>query len=128
MDKSLDEAVPSASSEGSKIIASGLPPDVTAVQVREMFSTIIGQVKECSIICDDAGQSTGSASVVFTGSDIALLAYKELNDRSIDGVRTLRIQVIDGASGAREDPSPAKLGVLEARLMESGVSTGDGGQ
>ncbi|KAG9040934.1 hypothetical protein FS837_012945 [Tulasnella sp. UAMH 9824] len=85
MNKPLDEVVNSESSEGSKIIVSGLPLDVAAPQVRELFSSIIGPVKECTINSNDAGQPTGSASVIFTRREDALLAYKKFNDRMIDG-------------------------------------------
>ncbi|KIO28074.1 hypothetical protein M407DRAFT_6955 [Tulasnella calospora MUT 4182] len=129
MDLNLSEVVTSESNEGSKIVVSGLPLEVTALQVKELFLTIIGPVKECNINYDDTGLSTGSATVIFTRSEDAQRTYWELNDRSIDGVHTLRIQIVVESSGAPEASlAPSGDGEGEARDTGARALAGDDGQ
>lgn len=87
-----------------KIIVSNLPPDVNEVQVRvnisfrdtgilstlkqtlqELFTQMIGPLRQVILTYDANGVSKGTASVVFVRQGDATKAYEQYHDRLIDG-------------------------------------------
>ncbi|SHO77390.1 Similar to S.cerevisiae protein YRA1 (Nuclear polyadenylated RNA-binding protein) [Malassezia sympodialis ATCC 42132] len=80
--------------QGSKVIVSNLPTDVTEAQVKELFSTTIGPLRRVLMSYRANGQSTGVVTVEFQRADDANRAYAQYNNRLIDGKRPLKIEVV----------------------------------
>ncbi|WFD27182.1 RNA-binding RNA annealing protein [Malassezia nana] len=80
--------------QGSKVIVSNLPTDVTEAQVKELFSTTIGPLRRVLMSYRANGQSTGVVTVEFQRADDAHRAYAQYNNRLIDGKRPLKIEVV----------------------------------
>ncbi|KZV92655.1 hypothetical protein EXIGLDRAFT_614095 [Exidia glandulosa HHB12029] len=72
-----------------KIIVSNLPPDVNEAQIKELFSTTVGPLKEVNLHYDSAGKSKGVANVAFTRKGDGTKAYNQYNNRLIDGSQLL---------------------------------------
>ncbi|KAF5311148.1 hypothetical protein D9619_007801 [Psilocybe cf. subviscida] len=68
-----------------KIIVSNLPPDVNEAQVRDLFRTTVGPLKELTLHYDAGGRSKGIASVTFQRKGDADAAFASYNNRLIDG-------------------------------------------
>ncbi|KAL0577190.1 RNA-binding RNA annealing protein [Marasmius crinis-equi] len=68
-----------------KIIVSNLPPDVNEQQVKELFHTTVGPLKEVTLHYDSAGRSKGVAAVHFQRKGDGTKAYQQYNNRLIDG-------------------------------------------
>uniref|UniRef100_A0A0W0FM41 RRM domain-containing protein n=1 Tax=Moniliophthora roreri TaxID=221103 RepID=A0A0W0FM41_MONRR len=68
-----------------KIIVSNLPPDVNEQQVKELFHTTVGPLREVSLTYDSNGRSKGVASVHFQRKGDGTKAYQQYNNRLIDG-------------------------------------------
>ena len=71
--------------QGSKVIVSNLPTDVTEAQVKELFSTTIGPLRRVLMSYRANGQSTGVVTVQFQRAEDASRAYSQYNNRLIDG-------------------------------------------
>lgn len=71
--------------QGSKVIVSNLPTDVTEAQVKELFSTTIGPLRRVLMSYKANGQSTGVVTVQFQRAEDAGRAYAQYNNRLIDG-------------------------------------------
>ncbi|TIB98288.1 hypothetical protein E3Q18_02112 [Wallemia mellicola] len=67
-----------------KIIVSNLPLDVNDQSLRELMTTTIGPVSECSISYDQKGNSKGFAQVRFKRPGDGNKAYNDFNGRLID--------------------------------------------
>ena len=65
--------------QGSKIIVSNLPPDVTENQIRELFFTTVGHVTRVILSYDSRGASKGTAQVEFKRNEDATKAFQQYN-------------------------------------------------
>ncbi|TFY70998.1 hypothetical protein EVG20_g2023 [Dentipellis fragilis] len=72
-----------------KIIVSNLPLDVNEVQVKELFHTTVGPLRDVTLHYDSAGRSKGVASVHFQRKGDGTKAYQQYNNRLIDGTSLL---------------------------------------
>lgn len=71
--------LPSQMGQGSKIIVSNLPPDVTENQIRELFFTTVGHVTRVILSYDSRGASKGTAQVEFKRNEDATKAFQQYN-------------------------------------------------
>ncbi|KAL1969671.1 hypothetical protein VTN77DRAFT_8224 [Rasamsonia byssochlamydoides] len=92
----------------SKIIVSGLPPDVNEANIKEYFSKSAGPVKKVMLTYNQNGTSRGIASITFSRPDTAAKAAKELNGLLVDG-RPMKIEVVLDATHAPQIPAPKPL-------------------
>ncbi|KAE8212747.1 hypothetical protein CF319_g914 [Tilletia indica] len=109
---------PGMKDNGSKVIVSNLPLDVTEQQVKELFSSTIGPLKKVIMSFRANGQSTGNCTVEFQRAEDGNKAYNQYNNRLIDGKRQLRIEVVvDPAKAAQllQVAQPAARGAAPAR-------------
>ncbi|KAL2000092.1 hypothetical protein VTN02DRAFT_3566 [Thermoascus thermophilus] len=100
--------VPIKATGESKIMVSGLPPDVNEANIKEYFSKSAGPVKRVMLTYNQNGTSRGIASIVFSKPDTAAKAAKELNGLLVDG-RPMKIEVVLDATQAPEVPAPKPL-------------------
>ncbi|TFY80080.1 hypothetical protein EWM64_g3929 [Hericium alpestre] len=68
-----------------KIMVSNLPLDVNEIQVKELFHTTVGPLREVTLHYDANGRSKGVASVQFQRRGDGTKAYQQYNNRLIDG-------------------------------------------
>jgi len=109
--KTAGKGAPSGQSSGlteSKIIVSGLPPDVNEANIKEYFSKSAGPVKRVMVTYNQNGSSRGIASITFNKPDTAAKAAKELNGLLVDG-RPMKIEVVLDATHAPQLPAPKPL-------------------
>ncbi|OAX38271.1 hypothetical protein K503DRAFT_691843 [Rhizopogon vinicolor AM-OR11-026] len=78
-------AITPAAQPTDKIIVSNLPGDVNEVQIRELFSSTVGPLREVTLHYDSAGRSKGVAAVHFQKKGDGTRAYQQYNNRLIDG-------------------------------------------
>ncbi|KAI6124588.1 hypothetical protein EDD16DRAFT_557414 [Pisolithus croceorrhizus] len=79
-------AAPATSAQpADKIIVSNLPSDVNEVQIKELFHSTIGPLREVTLHYDSAGRSKGVAAVHFQRKGDGTKAYQQYNNRLIDG-------------------------------------------
>ncbi|KNZ63861.1 uncharacterized protein VP01_1090g3 [Puccinia sorghi] len=71
--------LPPQMGQGSKIIVSNLPPDVTENQIRELFFTTVGHVTRVILSYDSRGASKGTAQVEFKRNEDATKAFQQYN-------------------------------------------------
>ncbi|KAI0250700.1 hypothetical protein BJV78DRAFT_1218167 [Lactifluus subvellereus] len=90
-----------------KIVVSNLPSDVNEAQVKELFQTTVGQLREVNLHYDANGRSKGVASVVFQKKGDGNKAYQQYNNRLIDGKRPMKIEVVVDPSRLAPTPSLA---------------------
>jgi len=94
-----------------KIIVSNLPPDVNETQIKELFSSTVGYLREVTLHYDAAGRSKGVASVHFLKKGDASKAYQQYNNRLIDGLKPMKIEIVVAPAGislaSRVAPAPA---------------------
>ncbi|KAJ8473647.1 hypothetical protein ONZ51_g7732 [Trametes cubensis] len=99
-----------------KIIVSNLPPDVNELQVKELFHTTVGPLKDVTLHYDSQGRSKGVAAVHFQRRGDGTKAYQQYNNRLIDGKRPMKIEIV-------VDPSkPAPPASLAARVAPAPAS------
>jgi THO complex subunit 4 len=72
-------------SPADKIIVSNLPQDVNEVQIKELFHSTVGPLREVTLHYDSAGRSKGVAAVHFQRKGDGTKAYTQYNNRLIDG-------------------------------------------
>ncbi|KAJ7754529.1 hypothetical protein B0H16DRAFT_1542661 [Mycena metata] len=89
-----------------KIIVSNLPQDVNEAQVKELFHTTVGPLREVTLHYDATGRSKGVATVLFSKKGDGNRAYSQYNNRLIDGKRPMKIEIV--VDPARPAP-PATL-------------------
>jgi len=77
-----------------KIVVSNLPQDVNEAQVKELFQTTVGPLREVNLHYDSNGRSKGVASVIFQKKGDGNKAYQQYNNRLIDGKRPMKIEVV----------------------------------
>ncbi|KAI0049178.1 hypothetical protein FA95DRAFT_1489631, partial [Auriscalpium vulgare] len=68
-----------------KIIVSNLPLDVNETQVRELFMSTVGPLREVNMHYDSGGRSKGVATVTFSRKGDGNKAFQQYNNRLIDG-------------------------------------------
>ncbi|KAH7928590.1 hypothetical protein BV22DRAFT_1004467 [Leucogyrophana mollusca] len=68
-----------------KIIVSNLPQDVNEVQIKELFHSTVGPLREVTLHYDSQGRSKGVAAVHFQKKGDGSKAYQQYNNRLIDG-------------------------------------------
>ncbi|KIM46690.1 hypothetical protein M413DRAFT_23060 [Hebeloma cylindrosporum] len=78
-------AEPKATQSSEKIIVSNLPGDVNEAQLKDLFSTTVGPLKDVTLHFDASGRSKGTATVVFQKRGDGSKAYDQYNNRLIDG-------------------------------------------
>ncbi|EIM88999.1 uncharacterized protein STEHIDRAFT_119773 [Stereum hirsutum FP-91666 SS1] len=86
--KTTPVVVPSAAATqpaADKIIVSNLPPDVNEAQVKDLFHSTVGPLRDVTLHYDAAGRSKGVASVHFQKRGDGTKAYQTYNNRLIDG-------------------------------------------
>ncbi|KAH0826548.1 hypothetical protein J3R83DRAFT_4902 [Lanmaoa asiatica] len=74
-----------ASQPADKIIVSNLPADVNEVQIKELFHSTVGPLRDVTLHYDSAGRSKGIAAVHFQRKGDGTKAYQQYNNRLIDG-------------------------------------------
>ncbi|KAI6019799.1 hypothetical protein F5J12DRAFT_813300 [Pisolithus orientalis] len=101
-------AAPASSAQpADKIIVSNLPSDVNEVQIKELFHSTIGPLRD------------GVAAVHFQRKGDGTKAYQQYNNRLIDGKRPMKIEiVIDPAR-----PAPQSLASRVAPAAAAAVTT-----
>jgi len=87
-----------------KIIVSNLPGDVNEVQIKELFHSTVGALREVTLHYDSSGRSKGIAAVHFQRKGDGTKAYQQYNNRLIDGKRPMKIEIV--VDPAR--PAPAQ--------------------
>ncbi|KAF8734619.1 hypothetical protein AX14_003296 [Amanita brunnescens Koide BX004] len=78
-------AATTTNNPADKIIVSNLPADVNEVQIKELFHSTVGPLKDVTLHYDSAGRSKGVASVHFQRKGDGTKAYQQYNNRLIDG-------------------------------------------
>jgi len=122
-----------------KIVVSNLPQDVNEAQVKELFQTTVGPLREVNLHYDSNGRSKGVASVIFQKKGDGNKAYQQYNNRLIDGKRPMKIEVVVDPSrlapipslasrvAPAENTSPITNGTQAAR-SRGGAPRGRGGK
>jgi len=106
-----------------KIMVSNLPQDVNEQQVKELFHTTVGPLREVTLHYDSAGRSKGVASVQFQRKGDGTKAFQQYNNRLIDGKRPMKIEIIFDPTRAgpaaslasRVAPAPAPTAAATSR-------------
>jgi len=103
-----------------KIIVSNLPPDVNEAQIKELFHSTVGPLRDVTLHYDPSGRSKGVASVHFSRKGDGTKAYQQYNSRLIDGKRPMKIEIVvdpvnlPGQSlASRVAPAPAAASAPE---------------
>lgn len=78
----LQQQLPQQTGQGSKIIVSNLPTDVTEPQIRELFASTVGPVTKVALSFDARGASKGVAQVEFKKNEDATKAFQQYNKAS----------------------------------------------
>ncbi|KAJ7691772.1 hypothetical protein B0H17DRAFT_1062622 [Mycena rosella] len=104
------------STPAEKIIVSNLPPDVNEAQVKELFHTTVGPLREVTLHYDATGRSKGVATVLFSKKGDGNRAFQQYNNRLIDGRRPMKIEIVVDPSrpatlASRVAPAPAAAAV-----------------
>ncbi|OAV95447.1 hypothetical protein PTTG_04640 [Puccinia triticina 1-1 BBBD Race 1] len=118
--------LPPQMGQGSKIIVSNLPPDVTENQIRELFYTTVGQVTRVTLSYDSRGASKGIAQVEFKRNEDATKAFQQYNKRLIDQNRPMKVEIVVDPS--RIPPPPLSTRVAPANKQTAPASAGANGQ
>ncbi|EED80754.1 predicted protein [Postia placenta Mad-698-R] len=108
-------AAPTAAQPSDKIIVSNLPPDVNELQVKELFHTTVGPLRDVTLHYDSQGRSKGVAAVQFQRRGDGTKAFQQYNNRLIDGKRPMKIEIVvdptrpapPASLAARVAPAPA---------------------
>jgi THO complex subunit 4 len=80
--------------KSEKIIVSNLPGDVNEAQIRELFTSTVGPLREINLHYDSAGRSKGVATVLFSRKGDGTKAFQTYNNRLIDGKRPMKIEIV----------------------------------
>jgi len=104
----------------TKIIVSNLPIDVNEAQIRDLFSSTVGPLKEVTLNFDAAGRSKGVATVVFVRRGDGSNAFNQYNNRLIDGKRPMKVEMIMDA------PAPPTLSQRVAPVAKTATAAAPG--
>jgi THO complex subunit 4 len=88
------QPTPGNGPSATKIIVSNLPADVNETQIRDLFSTTVGPLKDVTLNFDHSGRSKGVATVVFVRRGDGTKAFNQYNNRLIDGKRPMKVEMI----------------------------------
>ncbi|GJE85281.1 RRM domain-containing protein [Phanerochaete sordida] len=118
-----------------KIIVSNLPPDVNEQQIRELFQTTVGPLRDVTLHYDNKGLSKGVAAVHFSRRGDGTKAFQQYNNRLIDGKRPMKIEIVvdptraapAASLAARVAPPPAAAPVESAPRTGGRPRRGRGG-
>jgi len=120
--------VPKATQSSEKIIVSNLPGDVNEAQLKDLFSTTVGPLKEVTLHFDASGRSKGIATVTFQKKGDGNKAFHQYNNRLIDGKRPMKIEIVYDpskpvplASRVAPAPTPASNGTKPASRVAGTV-------
>jgi len=80
--------------DGSKIIVSNLPMDVTENQIRDLFTQTVGPVSRIQLSYDKNGKSTGVAHIDLKRAGDAQVAFTQYNARLVDGNRPMKVEIV----------------------------------
>ncbi|EJD51141.1 hypothetical protein AURDEDRAFT_111799 [Auricularia subglabra TFB-10046 SS5] len=116
-----------SSAGAEKIIVSNLPPDVNEAQIKELFSTTVGPLKEVNLHFDQHGKSKGVAHVQFSRKGDGTKAYNQYNHRLIDGKRPMKIEIIVDPGKAPAPPLAGRLAPAPAAVTTGGGRRGKKG-
>ncbi|KAG0144764.1 hypothetical protein CROQUDRAFT_79602 [Cronartium quercuum f. sp. fusiforme G11] len=127
--------LPPQMGQGSKIIVSNLPTDVTENQIRELFSTTVGPVIKVALSYDNRAQSKGTAQVEFKRNDDATKAFQQYNKRLIDQNRPMKVEIIVDPSripppplSTRVAPAPKQAVATVSSVAPTGPRRSGGGK
>jgi len=88
------KTTPAPAQATEKIIVSNLPTDVNETQIKELFHSTIGPLKDVTLHYDPSGRSKGVANIIFTRKGDGSKAYQQYNNRLIDGKRPMKIEIV----------------------------------
>jgi len=117
------KTTPAPTQNLEKIIVSNLPMDVNEAQIKELFHSTIGPLKEVTLHYDPSGRSKGVANILFQRKGDATRAYDQYNNRLIDGKRPMKIEIVVDpvtiaghslASRVAPAPAPVTNGTTDA--------------
>ncbi|KAI9660263.1 MAG: hypothetical protein M1831_003571 [Alyxoria varia] len=117
-------AVPTPGTKESKIMVTGMPPDVGESQIKEYFAKTIGPVKRVILTYGPNGQSRGVCTIVFMKPSSAVEAANQLNGVAVD-TKPMKIEVIVGADQAPVPVPPKALGeriAYDTRLYRAQIN------
>jgi len=127
-------ARPATTQAADKIIVSNLPYDVNEAQIKELFHSTVGPLREVSLSYDGNGRSKGIASVQFQRKGDGTKAYQQYNSRLIDGKRAMKIEIVvdpitlpTQSLASRVAPAPAAAGAPEGTRRGGAPKRGGGG-
>jgi len=110
-----------------KIIVSNLPPDVNEAQIKELFHSTVGPLRDVTLHYDPSGRSKGVAAVHFQRKGDGTKAYQQYNSRLIDGKRPMKIEIVvdpinlPGQSlASRVAPAPVAVVTTEGAVRRGG--------
>ncbi|KAH9941810.1 uncharacterized protein BXZ73DRAFT_98200 [Epithele typhae] len=107
-----------------KIIVSNLPPDVNEMQVKDLFHTTVGPLKEVTLHFDAQGRSKGVAAVHFQRRGDGNKAFQQYNNRLIDGKRPMKIEIVVDPSKPAPATLASRVAPAPAAATESAPRTG----
>ncbi|KAF9500752.1 hypothetical protein BDN71DRAFT_1043400 [Pleurotus eryngii] len=100
-----------------RIMVSNLPQDVNEAQIKDLFHSTVGPLRDVQLYFDHSGRSKGMAQVHFQRKGDGNKAFAQYNNRLIDGKRPMKIEIV-------VDPSrPAAAPSLAARVAPAPVAT-----
>lgn len=107
---------------GTKLYLSNLDYGVSNEDIKELFSEV-GDLKRCGIHYDRSGRSKGTAEVVYSKRQDAVIALKRYNNVLLDG-KPMKIELIGTnllPSLARAMNGPVALGRGRRTVMMTGA-------
>ncbi|KAF9513158.1 hypothetical protein BS47DRAFT_1372591 [Hydnum rufescens UP504] len=113
---SAPAATPVVQADATKIIVSNLPFDVNEHQIKELFSSTVGPLREVNLHYDHKGVSKGVAAVTFNRKGDGNKAFTQYNNRLIDGKRPMKIEIV-------VDPARPAAISLSQRVAPASVTT-----
>jgi len=117
-------ASPSTTQPSDKIIVSNLPMDVNETQIKELFHSTVGPLRDVTLHYDSAGRSKGVAAVQFQRKGDGTKAFQQYNNRLIDGKRPMKIEIVVAPQpqslASRVAPPPAAVEAVAAPVRTGG--------
>ncbi|CAH7687223.1 hypothetical protein PPACK8108_LOCUS21974 [Phakopsora pachyrhizi] len=113
--------LPPQMGQGSKIIVSNLPSDVTKNQIWELFWTTVGPVNQVALSYDNRGVSKGTTQVEFKQNNDSTKAFQQMGDQTNE--QAVRISIIQGY---KEAEGESKLMSLNKHAGANGKAANGG--
>ncbi|KAJ8693768.1 RNA-binding RNA annealing protein [Pleurotus ostreatus] len=103
-------------------MVSNLPQDVNEAQIKDLFHSTVGPLRDVQLYFDHSGRSKGMAQVHFQRKGDGNKAFAQYNNRLIDGKRPMKIEIVVDPSrpaappslAARVAPAPAANNAAQA--------------